>query len=1573
MKSGFLIALSFRLTFTIALFLLAAVGPAKAQIQADIARSPGYIRAREQWFYRGRIPPAGHTAAEMRLRAHQEKLRLRSLRAQGARSTVPSLSPAGWQALGPVPLASDATGQGIQDYGPVSGRVTAVVVDPADTTGNTVYIGGAYGGVWRSQNAAAGSYGHAGAVTWTPLTDNQATLATGAIALQPGNVTGNLSNLILAGTGEANASRDSYYGLGFLRSTNQGASWTLITSADGGAHPLKGLAISKIVFSTQLNTTVVAGVGFSNPGEIEGGDDLNTTPHGIYYSQDAGATWHLATVQDNGTTIAPDSARGIVYNAAANKFYAAIRRHGFYSSADGVTWSRLANQPGGGILAESNCPPDSGSSTCPIVRGELAVVPGRNEMYAWFGDFNSATDPPDIDEGIWKSIDGGAHWSAISTAGIDACGDIVGGCGTEQGEYNMALAAVPNGSATDLYAGAVNLFKCSINVNNSDCSANPFLNLTHAYGCPPSFGSLAHVHPNQHAVDYMVVNSGTRSIMYFGNDGGIYRALDGYAGLTTGSCSGTNQFDSLNGTLGSLTQFIAISQDPNDANVLLGGAQDNGSPATTNASSSTSWANVNNGDGGFNAIDPSTANSWFTSHPDVGGGQLAIEHCALGISCHAQDFAGGIVVSSYDLQGDDGAFYFPYLLDPQAPGNMLVGTCRVWQGPALGGIFTPLSNNFETGTNTTCLGSEANTVTAIAAGGPKTSSGFSKVVYATTSGFGPLTTILGVPAGGRVFATTDSSTTPMSDVTGSINPIHYPVSSVAIDKSDPSGQTAYAGIMGFGTSHVFKTTDAGASWTDFAGTGLPNSPVNAIIVDDVGGMVYVGTDVGVFGSTTASAIWTEVGPASGTGSLPSTTVFDLKLFGSGQTYLRAATHGRGVWQIAITPGFQIAVSNSPRTIYPTQQAKFNGTVTAIGGYTNSVALSCTAGTTPPPAICTPSPANVTPTPSGVAFQVTASDVVGDYIFNIHGIGSDSNHITQDQSVALHVVDFGLGAPNPSSVTANRPNNSNPATFDVTAYGSFNQTVQLSCAGLPSGGSCNFSSNPVAPTAGNPVTVTLIVGTGASTPAGNYSITIKGSTTNPAMTKTQTLGLTVTALPDYVLTISDSPQSAWVGQTATFHGKLTAANGYNSAVNLSCAAGATSPPSTCTPNPASVTPTTGGASFTLATNSNSGQSYSFNLIATGSDTNHISHTVAVDFDSVNFSVSATPGTQTIKPGQTASFVLHVVPVGGNFLANVALSCSGLPALAACAFNPNSIAAGSGATDVTLTITTTGPNLSGMEARAHWNILLLALPLVAVVFGLVSVPRRRGKTAIGLLAVLCAADLVLLQACGGGASTGGGNPPPPQPVSVTISPTSASVTVGEKKQFQATVFPETVDPRVTWRVNTIDGGNSVLGSISPNGMYTAPAVVPDPDTVSVVAVAVADTTKNASAAVKILPPPAVQVTIAPTAASVYTNGNQQFSAIVTGTTNQQVNWAVNGVAGGNATAGTISTSGLYTAPASVPNPATVTVAAVSKADTTKAASAMVTILPSTPLGNYAVKITAAAGTLTRNATVTLNVVP
>ncbi len=724
-----------------ALILLSCITVSNAKAQGAKQRVPqdpipdadaDHVEQRNEWFFRGRIVP-GKPTAEFRRRAYQAKLQMRAQHAAahaGAQATGQgsSFSSGTWTPLGPVPLASDATGNGTQDYHQVAGRATSVAIDPADPTGNTIYIGGAQSGVWKSTNAATPT---ATNVTWTAVSDDAPTLSIGAIAIQPGNADP-AKTVILAATGEANNSGDSYFGLGILRSTNAGSTWTLIPTANNGALSFSGLGGTRMAFSSasgQTNT-VVAAMATSSQGVIDGAVTAITT-RGLYTSLDAGQTWAYNALTDPGGATDPMSASSVVYNATAGQFFAAVRYHGFYSSPDGTHWARLASQPGSAALSTTACPPQSTTNNyaCPLYRAEITVVPGRNEMYAWFVSGSLA------DGGIWQSLNGGASWTSISGEGITNCGDVYG-CGVLQGFYNLELLAVPNASGTDLYAGAINLYKCSINSQNPTCAAAPFLNLTHVYGCDP-IAAPSHVHPDQHALAYVIPASGSDSgnaLMYFANDGGIYRALDGFGGLNTGSCSGINQFDDLNQDLGSMAQFVSFSQHPTDPKTLLGGTQDNGSPATSQATANLSWGNVLGGDGGYNAIDPTASSNFYASNPDVAPGGLGLQVCMSGVNC--TDSAFHFVATSSTVGGDDGAFYFPFILDPQSQA-LLIGTCRVWRGPRAGGGYTVLSPNFDTLDSGTCSGSEVNLVRALAVGGPSDNNG-SKVIYATTSGYGPL-------------------------------------------------------------------------------------------------------------------------------------------------------------------------------------------------------------------------------------------------------------------------------------------------------------------------------------------------------------------------------------------------------------------------------------------------------------------------------------------------------------------------------------------------------------------------------------------------------------------------------------------------------------------------------------------------------------------------------------------------------------------------------------------------------------------------------------------------------------------
>src|SRR4029077_19316795 len=182
---------------------------------------------------------------------------------------------------------------------------------------------------------------------------------------------------------------------------------------------------------------------------------------------------------------------------------------------------------------------------------------------------------------------------------------------------------------------------------------------------------------------------------------------------------------------------------------------------------------------------------------------------------------------------------------------------------------------------------------------------------------------------------------------------------------------------------------------------------------------------------------------------------------------------------------------------------------------------------------------------------------------------------------------------------------------------------------------------------------------ASTPLATTPITISANTPGAPAAKTQSVSLTVTApAADYTLAISNSPQSAVANQSATFNGTLKAVNGYASAVNLTCGAGA---PPTCTISPTSVTPTVAGAFFTVTAKSTLAQGYNFSVNGAGTDAAHVAHTVPVVFNSLfTLTVSNSTGEQSLKAGQNAAYSLLVTPVGATTFPNaVNFSCSGLP--------------------------------------------------------------------------------------------------------------------------------------------------------------------------------------------------------------------------------------------------------------------------------------------------------------------------
>ncbi|MHB8472630.1 MAG: S8 family serine peptidase [Gammaproteobacteria bacterium] len=149
--------------------------------------------------------------------------------------------------------------------------------------------------------------------------------------------------------------------------------------------------------------------------------------------------------------------------------------------------------------------------------------------------------------------------------------------------------------------------------------------------------------------------------------------------------------------------------------------------------------------------------------------------------------------------------------------------------------------------------------------------------------------------------------------------------------------------------------------------------------------------------------------------------------------------------------------------------------------------------------------------------------------------------------------------------------------------------------------------------------------------------------------------------------------------------------------------------------------------------------------------------------------------------------------------------------------------------------------------------------------------------------------------------------------------------------------------------IANANTVTATVTApsSGSYTVRLTVTDDasrqDTADVIVSSTSATTSApANAGNQACLASIVVVSVAPVRATLLAgSGTQTFTAGVVDTTNTDVIWKVNNITGGNATVGTISTTGVYTAPATAPAPATVTVMAVSTADTTRTSSAQVTI--------------------------------
>ncbi|WP_124848090.1 S-layer family protein [Acidipila sp. EB88] len=871
------------------------------------------------------------------------------LAATSPATATPNAVTLAWQPAGPVQLSTAA-------YGLVTGRVSSLAVDPNDASGNTVYLGATGGGVWKSTNAA----GAAAGVSFTPLTDDLAvfansltslpSLSIGALTVQPGN-----AQVLLAGTGDPNDALDSYYGVGILRSTNGGVTWSLVQqSSDSGVsginYSMQGVGFAGFAWGTSNTNFVVAAASQSLEGLLVNTSFASSAETGLYYSSDAGQTWHLATITDGANEVVQstnppssppgNAATAVVWNPKRSLFLAAIRFHGYYSSPDGITWTRLANQPGANLTL-ANCPTRpgaSGSSSCPIFRGALAVQPTTGDTFAL------TTDISNLDQGLYQDV--------CSTSGlaVSSCASSTIAFGTRiadtaieasdgtipEGDYNLALSAVSSQQDTILFAGTEDIFRCSL---ANSCA---WRNTTNNQTC-----AAAMVAPSIHAIDS---TDGVNGLLYFGNDGGLWRSSDTVS-QTGSACASTDSshFQNLNAGIGSLAEISHFAASPSNPALVLagmGGFGVVGSESAAAQAGTGAWQQLLTGEGSFVAIDPNTPANWYA---DAGPG-LSIFSCPGGANCSSSTFGTEPVIDRSDIEDD--ADYFldpaPWMLDPLNPANIIVGTCRMWLGPATGGWSSSnlLSGMLDGDHDSFCDGNA--TLRAVGAGGSYNSPQGGEQVYAGMGG--PLdggSIVAGhvygatVPQAGGMVAWTDLWRNPVTSTSPSsqFNSGGEAISAITVDPHDATGKTLYVGIGGFPSGQsgvVYQSVDAGAHWSNITNS-LPFGPVSSIVVDpSTAGTVYVGGDFGVYSTTSVGTCtsstqncWSELGSG-----LPNAPVTDLKLVFSGSNaVLEAATYGRGIWTYGVTAAANTTTATLSPTSYTFPAQGVGSTSTTTAGFT----------------------------------------------------------------------------------------------------------------------------------------------------------------------------------------------------------------------------------------------------------------------------------------------------------------------------------------------------------------------------------------------------------------------------------------------------------------------------------------------------------------------------------------------------------------------------------------------------------------------------------------------------------------
>jgi uncharacterized protein (TIGR03437 family) len=807
----------------------------------------GEAERREDWFYRQRAYPektiplaAGSRMVEQ---LEREEIRLKDLRASATELALEPEQTAVWAALGPQPIISGQTFGGPRNN--VSGRISAIALDPRynGTTNQTLYVGGAQGGLWRSIDNGA---------NWIPLTDGQPSLAMGAIAIDPNN-----PNIIFAGTGESSSCGTCYYGAGLLKSTDGGSTWTVITGPIASNEPripaFLNVGFTRIVIDPTNSSTIFACTGATAAANANSEPQLIEVGQvGVWKSTDGGSTWrNVDPSNTNGQVRGHDL---IIDPQNNNRVFAAMRSTGVFRSESGGepgTWQRLT----GGLPAPGDPLANSTFRRINLASGPPIPPSTNTTLYAAYATTGSRL------LGIWRSTNLGNTW--IQVTNPPASG---------QTNYNLDITADPIDSNIVYYGTSTNGGNNGGTLWRSRNGGQTWEDLSRG----DSIGGGGGLHADTHQI---VIDPTNPNILFTGNDGGIWRTNNARDNIVS--------WAQLNNKI-NITQFMSIALHPTDPNFLIGGTQDNG---TNIFRGDLAWDHSDDGDGGFALIDQSNPQVMYHTYFNQSGSEALIGPAVSEDGGNDWNFVG---CSRCTAQAgrfnptDRVAFYAPMALNTgfTGPNGNVVyfGTHRLYRSVSRGSFWTGLGASGDGfGADLTKGLGVISTIAAHPQLNNSTTPPGEIVWVGTSDGNIQITT----NAGNLENAT-------FTNLTKAPLPNRH-VSDIALDPANP--QRAVATFSGFNTNtpatpgHVFLTTNRGDSWINMSGN-LPDVPVTSVALNPNNiNTMYIGTDLGVFQTTDGGATWLRLG-----NGMPRVATFMVRYHAPSNS-LVAATHGRGVFRL----------------------------------------------------------------------------------------------------------------------------------------------------------------------------------------------------------------------------------------------------------------------------------------------------------------------------------------------------------------------------------------------------------------------------------------------------------------------------------------------------------------------------------------------------------------------------------------------------------------------------------------------------------------------------------------------------